>query len=201
MVLSNRVRVYLEMYLKSKNNSLIDRASGGDDSAFAELCSQYGPLIRSMSRRYAHMAESDDEEQIREDFSQEATLALYRAVQSYDSKGGKVSFGLYAKICIRNALVSELRRMERGKKADKQHKKDIRLSIYEKGIILPEREVSELLKNGSLSAFEKSVFDMYVSGAKVKDISKALGRSGKSVSNAVYRIKSKLRMSLDGDEK
>ena len=187
--------------MKLKDSSLIDRASAGDDSAFAELCIQYGPLIRSMSRRYAHLTESDDEEQIREDFSQEATLALYRAVQSYDSKEGKVSFGLYAKICIRNALVSELRRMEREKKADKQHNKDIRFSVYEKGINPPEREVSELLNNGSLSEFEKSVFDMYVSGAKVKDISKALGRSGKSVSNAVYRIKSKLRMSLDGDEK
>ncbi len=180
--------------MKNEINSLITRVLDGDEAAFSLICEEYEPLVRSMARRYAHMSDLADEEQLVEDFCQDATLALYRAVTTYKLKNGEVSFGLYAKVCIRNALVSELRRISRKRKADKEQKKDantatkITASEYDASVI------SEVMEKGELSEFEKEVLKLYISGVKVRDMAEIFGRSSKSVSNAIYRIKSKIRV-------
>lgn len=180
--------------MKSEITSLIARVSAGDESAFAEICKEYEPLIRSMSKKYARMSGAADEKQVAEDFCQESTLALYRAAKTYESKGGEVSFGLYSKICIRNALVSELRRMSRKQKADFEQKKNARLNEKSGFVSYDDSLVTDILQNGGLSEMEKEILSLYVKGSKVRDISFILGRSPKSVSNAVYRIKTKIRL-------
>lgn len=188
--------------MKSDINSVIERVVNGDDQAFAELCLEYEPLIRSMSLKYAHMADAADEKGAREDFSQEATLALYRAAMTYKRKNGEVSFGLYAKVCIRNALVSELRKFKRKRKTDIVHGNELKAkqqgSRSSAGCAgaLPGIPITGLASDGDLfSPFEKEVFKLYADGMKVRDIAKALGKSSKAVSNAVYRIKTKVRLS------
>ncbi len=184
--------------LKFDGNSLVARVAAGDESAFAELCTLYDPLIQSMARKYAQMSGVADEKQIIEDFSQEATLALFRAAKSYETRGGEVSFGLYSKICIRNALVSELRRMSRKKKAERAESNRVRMNADSTGSY-DSADVAGILEGDLLSDFEKEVFNMYLGGVKIRDMAKKLGRSSKSVSNAVYRIKAKVRMFLTGN--
>ena len=83
-------------------------AQRGDETAFAALCRIYAPLILSMADRFGS---ADGMETVdREDLRQEATVAFYRALRSYDADQSSVSFGLYAKICIRNRMISLLRR-------------------------------------------------------------------------------------------
>lgn len=178
--------------MKSDDKSLVAKAAAGDESAFAELCREYDPLIKSMSSKYAQMSGAADLKQVREDFSQEATLALYRAAKTYEVKGGEVSFGLYSKICIRNALVSELRRMSRKKKAElaEQSRRDV--AEVTRGLY-DSADVSAVFDSGLLSSFEMDVFRMYIDGVKVRDMAKKLGKSPKSVSNAVFRIKTKVK--------
>ncbi len=148
-----------------------------------------------MSAKYARMAGVADEKELAEDFSQEAKLALYRASQSYNRKSDEVSFGLYAKICIRNALVSELRRMNRKKKTDIAQKFDLKSTDRDRGRSLTNvPDIGAILESGILSALEKKIFVMYTDGMKIRDIAKAVGKSSKSVSNAVFRIKSKVRI-------
>ncbi len=194
--------------MKPDINSIIDRVLNGDDMAFAELCREYDPLIRSMSVKYAQMADDTDKKEVTEDLSQEATLALYRAAKTYRSENGEVSFGLYAKVCIRNALVSELRRMSRKKKTDKAHERELR--IEQEGQMSPAKlgripfgapDIELVLGSGLLSPFEKKVFDLYAGGMKIRDIADSLKKSSKSVSNAVFRIKSKVRMAYREDTK
>ena len=180
--------------MKSEISSLIARVSAGDESAFSEICKEYEPLLRSMSQRYAHMSGAADEKQVREDFFQESTLALYRATVTYDEKGGEVSFGLYSKICIRNALVSELRRMSKKKRADIEQKKDAKLAAKNGPLSYDDSIVTEVLEKGGLSKLEGEIFLLYVNGVKVRDIAQYLKRSSKSVSNAIYRIKEKVRL-------
>lgn len=185
--------------LNPEINSLISCILNGDEDAFAQLCSLYDPLIRSMAKKYTHMSGVSDEKQIFEDFVQEATFALYRAARTYESKDGQVSFGLYSKICIRNALVSELRRMGRKKKSDKEHREDVRRRTGKRDVFFGESDVNEFVGRDLLSDFEKKVFDMYVSGVKVRDMAKILNCSAKSVSNAVYRMKTKVKLSISED--
>lgn len=194
--------------LKPDINSIIERVLNGDDMAFAELCGEYEPLIRSMSVKYAQMADETDKKEVAEDLSQEATLALYRAAQTYRSGNGEVSFGLYAKVCIRNALISELRRMSRKKKTDKVHERELLMEQEGQSGAAKSGRASfgmpdiEFIAGGDLlSPFEKRVFDLYAGGMKIRDIADSLGRSSKSVSNAVFRIKSKVRMSYGEDTK
>lgn len=180
--------------MKNEITSLIARVLSGDESAFSEICKEYEPLLRSMSQKYAHMSGADDEKQVREDFLQEATLALYRAAVTYDEKGGEVSFGLYSKICIRNALVSELRRMSKKKRADIEQEKDAKLAAKNIPFSYDDSIVTEIFEKGGLSGLEREIFLLYVNGVKVRDIAQSLERSPKSVSNAIYRIKEKVRL-------
>lgn len=183
------------MYVERELNETVSLAASGDEAAFGELCEKYAPLIQSMSKKYAGMVDGAEEK----DLSQEAVLALYRAVCTYVPGNGQVSFGLYSKICIRNALVSELRRLKR-KRSDVGSDG---ISDYPDGIVRDADTAGDSfvynIDRDLLSRYELTVLDMYISGAKVREIARSLGRDTKSVSNAIFRIKTKLRGSLGGD--
>ena len=99
--------------------SLIGLARSGDGKAFADLTVKYKPLIESMGKRYA--AKCSNLIYTEDDFIQEATLGFYSAVRTY-RETDKVTFGLYAKVCVRNRLVSLLR--SSGKKAKKPNRSE-----------------------------------------------------------------------------
>ncbi len=172
--------------------SLIELARSGDENAFADLTVMYKPLIESMGKAYAvkcgNILFTED------DFIQEATLGFYSAVRTYKASE-EVTFGLYAKICVRNRLVSLLRASA---KKTKKPKKD---GDKRKGYIDPvysflEEENAEQMEKkieSVLSAFEWSVFCLYVQNKSYKDIAETLGRSVKTVDNAIYRIKTKIK--------
>ena len=50
-----------------------------------------------------------------------------------------------------------------------------------------------------LSNYEMQIFKMYISGLRAKEISAKTGKSVKSINNAIYRIKSKLKKRINGD--
>ena len=186
--------------MKTDIDSIIERIKDGDDVAFAELKECYDPLIVSMASSFAETVNETDTSRAFEDLSQEATLALYRAAVRFekDERGnGKVSFGLYAKVCIRNALISVLRRMNK-KKTDEHRIADSTEDERENQFPrLPDAiNVRDIAEGEILSDYEKKIFLMYVQGMKIRDIAAAVGKSSKSVSNAVYRIKTKLRCSI-----
>jgi len=85
---------------------IINAYRSGDETAFDKLVGIYRPLIESMvSRCYEGLSQYLE----KEDARQYALIAFSRAALSYNTEQSKVSFGLYAKICIGNALVSKLR--------------------------------------------------------------------------------------------
>ena len=91
------------------------RCENGTDSeagrlAFEELLRRYEPLIAASVLRI-----SSDEAASRfiDDLRQEATVVFYNSILTYDIEQTEVEFGLYAKICISNALVSQLRSIKR----------------------------------------------------------------------------------------
>ena len=186
--------------LAEELNALLRAAAKGDQNAFTRLTELYDPLIRSMSARFASSASAGEDVVLSvQDLEQESRLALYRAAVSFDPEQKNVSFGLYAKICIRNALVSALRRRSASKHPGRvvSHvEKDTRRSAPELSSLL---EASDLTgKIGEiLSPYENKVFELYISGRSVKSISLSVGRSEKSVSNAVYRIRIKMKGLLE----
>lgn len=172
--------------------SLIERAQMGDENSFADLTVVYKPLLESMGKTYA--GKCSNVLFTEDDFMQEATLGFYSAVQTY-KPSDKVTFGLYAKICVRNRLVSLLRMASKKtkniEKCGEKHKNytDPVYSIFDEEVSrLMEKRIEELL-----SDFEYSVFCLYIQNKSYKEIADVLGRSVKTVDNALYRIKTKLK--------
>ena len=104
--------------------NLIESVKQGDESAFAQLLLQYKAVVDGAVRRFAGSFDIADGDWngvcSPEDLEQHAALALYRAATTFEpdeaGKGKNVSFGLYAKICINNALISALRKYRSEKK-------------------------------------------------------------------------------------
>ena len=78
------------------------RARYGDNEAFKRLLDAYTPMISSLVSEIMRSCPKLD---IKDDLKQEAMIALYFSALSYKPDKG-VSFGLYAKICTKNRLVS-----------------------------------------------------------------------------------------------
>ena len=181
-----------ELLLKVKN---------GDESAFSFLAEKYAGITEKSIRRFAPsfgITDGGADAVIGlDDLRQCAYMALYRAASTYraDEEGKAVSFGLYAKIC----LISELRHYESEKRRALRMQNNAERSRRGGHDPLTElvssENASDLLSQieSVLSAFEKEVFDAYISGKSVCEIAEGLGKSEKSISNALYRMKTKIK--------
>ena len=182
-------------------NALLALTKSGDQSAFEKLRLIYLPLLESQSSR--HILPDMTVQDI-EDLKQEALIVFGNAVRSYDFDVSGVEFGLYAKICIENRLASYVRSYTRQMRSrvvpleDAEHFSDSNTKdIFQ---TLVDREVNEELArsiNKMLSDYESRIWWLYVSGMSVSRIAEHVGApDAKSVSNAVYRIRKKLRESI-----
>jgi len=88
--------------------TVLEQIKAGDDTAFETLIIQYEPLLHASVRRTVAKQPLLQEEQ--GEMLQEARCALYRAALSFSVSQANVTFGLYAEICIRNALTSKFLR-------------------------------------------------------------------------------------------
>ena len=176
----------------SEINDLIIAVRGGSDSAFSSLAEKYSPMIGSLVGRFSGNP-GFTEGEIRSD----ALAALLRAAFSYDVTQVNVSFGLYARICIYNALVDLTKkcRVDMGEV-------DVERVAVSSGIQFRlEKEESILalktLAREVLSEYEHQVFSLTLAGYKPADIAKELKKSVKSVDNAKARMLKALRCHLD----
>ena len=175
---------------------LISLARAGDDTAFNELCEQYKNLMDSMSRMYSDACSV--EYASFDDFYQEARLAFYNAIVKYDIDCQKVTFGAFAKVCVRNRLVSYVRKLtsKKRRKGESDAETAVCSSVQDTVI---RRELGVKLisaADSSLSRFEKKIFSYYLDGMRAKEISLLVGKDEKSVNNAIYRIRSKLKKTV-----
>lgn len=185
---------------RSKDNTpvleLLDAVRCGDQNAFAVLLSFYRPLIDRAVNRFSQRLGGDES---REDMRQEAMAAFYDAIRTYRTEQEHVEFGLYAKVCIGNRLISHMRREMRQQglvSLDDVNAEGILGADGDLLSIVIEEEESESLFRSvreTLSRYEYDVFSLYIKGKSSADIAEALGKSVKSIDNAIVRIRKKLR--------
>lgn len=175
-----------------ENIELILKARRGDSHSFSNLVRKYKPLLDSLSKKYSSMCEETAE--ILDDFSQEAKMALFDAVKTYDVNNEAVTFGAYAKKCIGNRLISLVRKNKSQKRKRGEIKIPVNTHTPDDAYLTKElgAKIMALAEN-SLSSYEKKVFALYLDGKRAGEISKQVGKSEKSVNNAIFRIKSKLK--------
>lgn len=178
---------------------LICRVRNGDGEAFEKLLTQYAPLIEAAVSRC-----SQDElyGSYREDLRQEAILVFYNSIMTYDTEQSDVEFGLYARICISNALVSQLRVLKKRKAERLTEASDDGLFVNDSedpSLRVLEQESLKTLYSvirGNLSELEYRVWRMYMSGMSARQIGESIHKDERSVNNAIYRIRKKLRAKL-----
>ena len=185
----------METKNKASLHATLALVQGGNGQAFESLLLEYEPLLTAEVARHAIGCNDQDTEDLR----QVATLALYRAAMSFDVSQQEVEFGLYAKICIGNALVSQLRFLRR-------HTAEISLpqeflcgQVEDPACRVMEKEALDVLHariKTVLSPYENRVWTLYMAGFRSGEIAQKLGKSVHSVENAVYRIRQKLRVAL-----
>ena len=177
-------------------HSRILAVRAGDQAAFSALLADYEPLLAAETSRHASGLGSQDVEDLR----QCALLALYRAALNFDLSQSEVEFGLYAKICITNALLSQLRVINR-------YRSEVSVSDAQEtgesgedpaARVMQEEAAAALYARvrSLLSPYENRVWALYMAGLPVGEIARRLQKDTHSIENAVYRIRKKLRAAL-----
>lgn len=170
---------------------IVAEVQSGNDEGFSVLKKKYSPLIASAVKSFDGTAADLSE------YEKEAESALLKAALKFDISQSQVSFGLFAKICIRNALIS-LKRKETSRKRRMERRisplpKRSRLGfdVAGDGTTETDKLVERIM--AVLSPYERMVFSHYMSDKSVTEIAEAVGKPKKSVNNAIFRIKEKVR--------
>lgn len=172
---------------------LIQRGSSG---AFVKLAEKYAPLLDGEVARYSGLNNAD-----KEDLKQGALVSFYRAALSYRADRG-VTFGLYAKICVVNGIADTLRYIEKKPSdvsIDNLPENEQATGDANPQSLMLDREQFAILDRKihfALSELEYKIFELYLDGYSYAEIADKVGKTAKSVDNALRRVKDKLKKIL-----
>ena len=163
-----------------------------DDEAFDQLVQRYTPMIRKVISGFGGHTDEFGE------LFSEACVALHIAAQRFDLTQKEVTFGLYARICVRNRLLDLIRAEDSEKNFSSL---DVEMMYDGESVEtkLADREEFDIILRSAkrlLSDYEYNVLLLHIQGYKTAAIAKALGKNAKSVDNAKARLFRRLRLEL-----
>ncbi len=178
------------------DEELVELYNCGVQDAFGELSVRYILVIRNRSAGLYNMGVEA------EDLFQEGLIALHTAARTYRDGEG-VSFSAYASRCIRNRLISAVRKVNSDK--NRINNNTVSLDYRDDGQCDPQSEPERLLMadegikelmelaHDNLSDMEMRVLALYIDGKSYEEISGKLGIPIKSCDNAMQRVRRKLK--------
>jgi len=187
---------------------MAQKAETGNAEAEEALVSEYSRLVRACARPY-FLAGGDGE-----DLIQEGMLGLLSAVRTFD-RGKGVKFSTYAEFCVRRRIYSAIRSASGSKhtplnsyislesqQLDNNSTQSACFLRDPEDFVIARESVGEVerLLYGALSRFESGVLELFLEGMSYKDMAASLGKSNKSVDNAVQRIRKKLAKILQASD-
>ena len=183
----------MEFNEPDKLKSLISKTRLGENGAFAELVEMYTPLINKLVSGFIGPSILYSEA-----FS-EACIALHKAAVSYNLESTDVTFGLYARICIRRKLLDLVSRVSRDANLLGQEGEIFDTECDVETTLIVRESMERYLKavRAILSEYEYNVLTLYIDGRTTAEISETLGKDAKSVDNAKARIFRRLREKSD----
>ena len=195
-------------YKEYADELLVDMARHGDEKAEDFLLKKYKDFVRSKARAYFLVGGDSD------DLIQEGMIGLYNAISHYDESKAS-SFMTYAAICINNKLLSAVSADNRkkneplngyvslysvitddaGEEASLSDVLPDTDNVNPENIILNEEQEKLARKRllGKLSRLEKEILSYYLEGMSYSEIAAIIGKTEKSVDNAIQRIRSKMK--------
>ena len=201
-------------YCELSDDALVLMAKAGDELAYEEICSRYKNLVKIKARPYFILGAD------RDDIVQEGMIGLFKAIRDYD-EGKQANFRTFSDMCITRQIITAIQHATRNKHIplnsyislsrpiDGDTPDRTLLDITPSGLIdNPEdsvigRENFEIMlkqMEESLTDFEMQTLLLFIDGKSYEEIAKEIGRSRKSVDNALQRIKRKMQKTVPKDE-
>ena len=191
---------------KCSDETLIDIYRKGDEAAIEVLFERYKDIVRKKAKAmYLAGGDSDD-------LIQEGMIGLYKAVRDYDDTK-EAAFNTFASMCINRQLINAVTVSNRKKNMPLNTYVSFDMPAYPDednetrlvDILKPEseqnpeklfidREYSDSFKKklfDRLSSFEKHVLQLYMEDNDYRQIAMLLGKTPKSIDNAIQRIRAK----------
>ncbi len=172
---------------------LLRRAKAGQEAAVAGVLAQMMPAIRSRAADHVCPGMEFD------DAVQEGIIGLFGAIKTYDP-GRAASFETYAAACIQNAILSARRAAGRKKHGPLNQSvplEDVHPTPGPEELAIQNERLQDTLDaiQSQLSDLERSVLELFLEGLSYEQIAKTLGRTPKTVENALTRLRRKLKKS------
>lgn len=196
----------MSKYEKMTDSELVLLANDGDDIAMESLIARYKNFVRAKTRSY-FLVGAD-----RDDIIQEGMLGLFKAIRDFnDTKNN--SFRTFAELCVTRQIITAVKTATRLKHTPLNNYVSFNKPVYEDET---EKTLLEILNNrleldpeeiiinrekleeteqkikDSLSRFENTVLNLYLSGKNYQEIAILLEKPAKSIDNALQRIKKKI---------
>ena len=202
---------HMEQLSALPDEELCRLTAEGDRLAEELLVTRYNRLVRTCARPYFLIGGDS------EDLTQEGMVGLMNAVREFDASK-EASFRTFAEICIRNRLYSVLRAAARDKHAPLNQSVPLDTPFFDSNSYtsgprnlaqrnpeddLIDREHTKSLLSGvrkQLSEFEAKILGYYLDGLSCREIAQTVGKSPKSVDNAVQRIRRKVAQQIISGE-
>lgn len=189
-------------YEECSAEALCALVAAGDRLAEESLVTRYSRLVRVCARPY-FLAGGDSE-----DLIQEGMFGLLKAIREFDPSRD-ASFHTFAELCIRRRVLSAVAAAARDKHAplndsipfdspffdgQSELSAGLRPPGNPEDLLIDREEQRERLGRlkDQLSGLEGMILDHYLRGCSYREIASRVGRSPKSVDNAVQRIRRKV---------
>lgn len=163
-----------------------------------QILEEYKDTVRAKAGIYFILGADKD------DVIQEGMIGLVKAYNSFDEAGG-ASFRTYANRCIDNQIFNAIQSSVRNRNLPLNSSVEIPDTKAAGPISNPEDAaiyedlLSDLKQNkgGIFSGMEHQVFLLLADGLSYTEIAEKLGKSPKSIDNAIQRIKAKIKNYLE----
>ena len=194
----------MENYEQFTDEELIERLRDGEQELEDYLMEKYKGMV--LKKAHAMFIVGGE----REDLIQEGMIGLFRALRDYQP-GKSATFATFANLCVERQIYKAIEMS--GRLKNKPLNSYISLSEEESPIldslafeqqdpeaIVIDRENVNVMQEKirqHLSRFETRVLDAYLEGMTYTQIAEAMGKSPKSIDNALQRIRGKIREFLE----
>ena len=189
------VKTYVVDDRSIDENTLIYKIRSGRKDLFSIISSAYIPLINH------YISALNCSETDREDFLQVGLLALSGCVDLYDFNSA--SFSTFVGVCVKRALLSELRRVSAKKQIPPSAFVDDEgfelCDFFDPEASYIDKENAEILAKKikeHLSALEYKVLTSYLMFGSYSAVAQALSITNKEVNNALQRARKKIKQSI-----
>lgn len=178
-----------------------------DEELFNKLVEQYASMIRGICRRFYLVGGTN------EDIYQEGMIGFLEAIRSFDTTRGEIGgelFTKYAMTCVKRKVIDAIKHANAQKNIPlnnsvsitQTNSEDEEFEIGEIGTAFDPEEIYLLHESDDeridllikiLSPFEQKVLSLYLQGLTSSEIAKKLGKTARSVTNTIQRIKLKVK--------